>query len=79
MTATVPISSSPRLFFERRLPHDKTTRRSPGARADPDRQLVHTLAMVPPYPTTEALQAEGGAPPDSGHTQPWPHGEWEIK
>lgn len=78
MPAQVPLSQSPRLYFERRLPESKTTRRSPGARADLDRALVHSLEMSPPYPTPAALQAEGGQTPDQGHTQPWPHGTFEI-
>ena len=78
MPASVTVSSSPRLYFERRLPADKTTRRSPGARLDPDRAMIHTLDMQPPYPTPAVLQAEGHPPPDGGRTEPWPHGEWEI-
>ncbi len=76
--ATPTLSRSAKLFQERRIPQDRTTRRLPSPRSNFDRNKVHQLPLSPPYPTTTVLQREGGHPPDAGLTQPWPYGELEI-
>lgn len=78
MTTTPPLSKSAKLFQERRIPKDRTTRRLPAPRANLGKNLVHRIPLKPPYPTTAVLQREGGQPPDAGLTQPWPFGEQEI-
>lgn len=75
----VTLSRSPKLYFERRLPQDRNTRRRPGPRSDYSRTLVHSLSMAPPLPTPAVLHAENDKPPDAGATQPWPHGMAEIQ
>jgi len=73
------ISKSAKLYQERRLPQDRNTRRGPGPRSNFDQNKARALPLLPPLPTTEALRAEGGNPPDDlGLTTPWPHGSQEI-
>lgn len=72
------ISHSAKLYQERFLPNDRTTRRLPSPRSNMDANLVHTLPLKPPYPSPKVLQERGGHPPDAGLTQPWPYGEEEI-
>lgn len=72
------VSRSPKLFQERRIPQDRTTRRLPAPRSNLDRNKVHQIPLKPPFPTPEVLLQQGGQPPDAGLTQIWPYGEAEI-
>jgi len=78
MPDTPALSKSAKLFQERRIPGDRTTRRLPSPRSNLGRNLVHQLPLQPPNPTTCVLQQEGDHPPDAHLTKPWPHGEEEI-
>ena len=75
---TVRISRSARLFQERRIPEDKTTRRLPSPRSVLGRNLAHQLPLQPPYPTPEALREEGRHIPVGGMTTPWLYGTLEL-
>jgi len=77
MPETPELSQSARLFQERRIPQDRTTRRLPAPRSDLERNLVHRIPLEPPLPTTDALQKEGDHPPDAGGTAIWPWGKGE--
>lgn len=74
----VTISRSAKLFQERRIPQDRTTRRLPAPRSNLDNNKVHQIPLLPPFPTPEVLRAQGGQPPDGGLTKVWPYGEEEI-
>ena len=76
--ATPTLSKSARLYQERRIPQDRTTRRLPAPRSDLGRNAVHSLPLSPPFPIPAVLQREGDHPPDAHLTEPWPHGEAEI-
>lgn len=66
------LSKSAKLYQERR--GLRPTRRHPGPRLAPSQNLVTTVPLVAPYPTTQVLLTEGAAPPDTGRTPIWPHG-----
>ena len=74
----VIISHSAKLYQERRLPQDRTTRRLPSPRSNMDANPVHRIPLKPPFPTPDVLHAQGGHPPDAGLTTSWPYGEDEI-
>lgn len=77
--ATPPLSMSAKLYQERKLPEDRTTRRLPSPRFDLEQNPIVTLSLSPPFPTPDALQVEGNHPPDAGVTEPWPwQGQEEI-
>lgn len=78
MAITPQLSRSAKLFQERRIPKDRTTRRLPSPRSNLSRNLIHQIPLTPPLPTTAVLQKEGGHPPDAGLTLPWPFGSEEI-
>lgn len=78
MADTPPLSRSAKLYQERRIPKDRTTRRLPASRSNLGRNPVHIIPLKPPYPTTAVLQREGDHPPDAGLTEPWPYGSEEI-
>ncbi len=75
---TPPLSQSAKLYQERRIPQDRTTRRLPAPRSNLGMNLVHQIPLRPPFPTPAVLQLEGDHPPDAGLTKPWPHGDEEI-
>lgn len=75
---TPPLSHSAKVYEERQMPDDRTTRRLPAARFAPWQNAVHTLPLSPPYPDAEVLQHQGGQPPDAGLTHAWPWGAFEI-
>lgn len=79
MPETPALSMSAKLYQERRIPGDRTTRRLPTPRSNLGRNLAHQIPLKPPHPTPEVLQRENDHPPDAHLTQPWPHGEEEIK
>jgi len=72
------VNRSARFFEERIVPCPRCTRRTPGPRHDFAINMVHTLPLELPSPTTEVLREECGMPPDAGLTKPWPHGEKEV-
>lgn len=74
----VIVSRSAKLFQERRIPQDRTTRRLPSPRSNMDNNKVHQIPLLPPYPTPDVIRAEGGQPPDGGLTKIWPYGAEEI-
>lgn len=78
MDDTPTLSRSAKLYQERRLPGDRTTRRLPSPRFDPSRSPVHRLPLSPPFPTPAVLQKQDRQPPDAGLTRPWPYGEEEV-
>jgi hypothetical protein len=74
---TPALSQSAKLYQERKLPEDRTTRRLPSPRSNMDSNLVHSIPLSPPSPTPEVLDRENNKPPDSGRTDPWPWGVGE--
>ena len=78
MPTTPALCRSAKLYQERRIPGDRTTRRLPSPRSDLGQNAVHNIPFAPPYPTPDVLQAEGDHPPDAHLTKPWPHGEREL-
>ena len=77
MPETPDLSKSAKLYQERRIPQDRTTRRLPSPRSDLDRNRVHSIPLSPPLPVPDALHQAGGKPPDAGHTSIWPWGQGE--
>ncbi len=74
---TPALSQSAKLYQERMLPLDRTTRRLPSPRSNMDSNLVHRIPLAPPSPTLEVLHREDDKPPDAGSTSPWPWGVGE--
>lgn len=65
------ISRSARLYQERRLPDDRTTRRLPSMRTNLSVHPLHRFPLKDPYPNPEQMTTQ--QPPDASHTFVWPH------
>lgn len=65
------ISRSARLYQERRLPGDRTTRRLPSMRTNLSIHPLHRSTLKEPHPNPEQMTIQ--QPPDAGHTFVWPH------
>jgi hypothetical protein len=75
----VQLSRSAKLYQERRIPQDRTTRRLPNARTNLSMHPTHRIPFAPPYPTPEVLRKEQSSDPDAQLTVPWPHGEIVLR
>lgn len=65
------LSRSARLYQERRLPGDRTTRRLPALRTNLGLHPVHRATQSPPYPSPESISTP--QPPDATATHVWPY------
>jgi len=66
-----PLSKSARLYQERRLPDDRTTRRLPSLRTNMSVHPLHRYPVTNLYPSPE--QSTTAQPPDAGHSNVWPN------
>jgi len=75
--ATPELSRSAKLYQELREPDHRTTRRTPSPHINLGDNAAHHLEMKTPYPLYDVLHEEDDKPPESGRTDPWPHGHVE--
>ena len=73
------VSKSAKLYQERRIPSDRTTRRIPAPRIAIGTHPTVQIPLSPPYPTNEVLRKQQDNVNDSQSTLPWPHGEAELR
>ena len=73
------ITQSAKLFQERRIPQDRTTRRTPGMRSRLASSKVHRLPLDPPFPWPDIERTNQSTKNDSGQTTVWPYGEVVIR